>query len=74
MDLTEIIQAIRSHKIRITSHADEETAADRLAMDGVSYAVLHGELIEDYPADRPYPSCFVLGRTPAGIAVHRVWA
>lgn len=36
--------------------------------------MLHGEIIEDYPSDRPYPSCLVFGCTFAGDPVHSVWA
>jgi len=43
-------------------------------MDDVYASVLHGEIIEDYPGDRPYPSCLIYGRTPAGDNVHSVWA
>ena len=32
------------------------------------------QIIKDYPADRPYPSCLILGRTSGGIPVHSVWA
>lgn len=74
MNLSEIIQAIRFHRVRITDHADEEAVADQLTMDDVFYSVLHGEVIEDYPEGRPYPSCLVFGRTSNGLAVHTVWA
>jgi hypothetical protein len=69
-----ITKAIRDGKVRITDHADEETASDGLTFDEVAYSVLHGEVIEDYPTDRPYPSCLILGMTPAGHPVHSVWA
>ena len=34
----------------------------------------YGEIIEDYPDDKPYPSCLVLGKTSIGDPVHSVWA
>ncbi|MEA1962061.1 MAG: DUF4258 domain-containing protein [Bacillota bacterium] len=36
--------------------------------------ILNGEVIEDYPADYPYPSCLILGCTQADNALHVVCA
>ena len=69
-----IIEAIRHDRIRITDHADEEAQADRLSFDEIFTSVLHGEVIEDYPDDRPYPSCLVYGDTFSDQPVHSVWA
>jgi hypothetical protein len=74
MNIAGIIEAVRSGRVRITDHADEEAAADRLKIEEIFYSVLHGEVIEDYPTDKPYPSCLILGRTSEGVAVHSVWA
>jgi len=74
MQLADITDAIRSHRVRITDHADEEAASDKLTIEEIYFAVLHGEIIEEYPGDRPYPSCLIFGRTSAGLAVHSVWA
>ena len=41
----------------ITDHAHEEAQADDLSFDEVYFSVVHGEIIEEYPEDRPYPSC-----------------
>lgn len=74
MDILQIIGAIRSNQVRISDHADEEATADRLSIDEVYSAVLHGEIIEDYPSDWPYPSCLIAGQIPTGDPVHSVWA
>jgi hypothetical protein len=74
MIIEDFRNAIQDHRIRITDHADEETDADRLTFDEVFYSVLHGEIIEEYPDDKPYPSCLVNGLTFSGDAVHSVWA
>jgi hypothetical protein len=74
VDINDIVGAIQAGRIRITDHAVEEAHADDLSLDEVSFSVLHGEIIEDYPSDRPYPSCLILGRTKGGVAVHSVWA
>jgi len=74
MDIDDITAPVRNGRVRITDHADEEARDDGLAFDDICFSVLHGEIIEDYPDDRPYPSCLIYGRTPAGDPVHSVWA
>ena len=74
MDISDLIEAIQSGRVRITDHADEEADSDRLGFEEVYFSVIHGEIIESYPTDRPYPSCLVLGRTFSGDHVHTVWA
>ena len=74
MELSNIIDAIQANRIRITDHADEEAESDQLTFDEVYFSVFHGEIIEDYPDDKPYQSCLVYGRTFSGDPVHSVWA
>ena len=73
MDITDIVGAIQPGKVRITDHADEEADSDRLGFEEIYFSVMHGEIIESYPTDRPYPSCLISGRTFSGDPVHRVW-
>lgn len=74
MDILNVIDSIRGHRVRITDHADEEAAADRLRLEDVYFSVEHGDLIEDYPRDRPYPSCLIHGISPTNEHIHSVWA
>ena len=74
MNITVIIQAIQANRVRIADHADEEAEADHLMFDEIYFSVLHGEIIEDYPNDKPYPSCLIYGETFSGAPVHSVWA
>ncbi len=74
MSLEDIIDAIRNQRVRITDHADEEAQADRLTFDQVFYSVFQGEVIEDYPDDKPYPSCLIYGDAFNGEPIHSVWA
>lgn len=37
-------------------------------------AVLNGKIIEDYPKDKPYPSCLIYGRTSERRPLHIVCA
>lgn len=74
MDLENIIKAIRNHRVRITDHADEETVDDGLTYEEIYFSVINGEIIEDYPEDKPYPSCLILGKNFMGEPIHSVWA
>ncbi len=74
MELSNIIDAIQAKRIRITDHADEEAESDQLTFDEIYFSVFHGEIIKDYPDDKPYQSCLVYGKTFSGDPVHSVWA
>ena len=74
MNIQDIIEAIRHNRIRITDHADEEAQADGLTFDEIFFSVLKGEIIEEYPTDRPYPSCLIYGESFTGEPIHSVWA
>ena len=74
MDIENIINAIRNSRVRITDHADEEAFDDSLTYEEVCSSVIQGEVIEDYPNDKPYPSCLILGRDFSSESIHSVWA
>lgn len=74
MDISEIIDAINAKRIRITDHADEEAQADNLKYEEIYFTALHGEIIENYPEDKPYPSCLIFGEISSGDPIHSVWA
>ena len=72
--LEAIIGSIRSNRIRITDHADEEAHNDRLSFNEILPSISAGETIEQYPEDRPYPSCLILSKNARGEPIHTVWA
>jgi hypothetical protein len=63
---------VRTSQIRITDHADEEAVDDALTFDEIYFSVMHGEIIEEYPDDKPHPSCLVMGKNFAGDPIHSV--
>lgn len=71
--LPDIIHAIQNSRVRITDHADEETFNDDLTYEEVYASVVQGEIIENYPTDRPYPSCLIFGKNFLGEPIHSVW-
>ena len=74
MDIQDITTAIRDGKIRITDHAEEAAVDDHLSWDDIFYSVDSGEVIEDYPSDKPYPSCLIFGKSSKAEPIHSVWA
>lgn len=74
MNLKKIIEAIIANRVRISDHADEEAQDDNLTFDEVVFSVIHGEIIESYPDDMPYPSFLIYGQSFAGDPIHSVWA
>ena len=74
MDIENIIDAIRNNRVRITDHADEEAFDDGLTFEEIYFSVMHGEVIEDYLNDKPYPSCLIMGKNFSGKPIHSVWA
>jgi hypothetical protein len=74
VNIQDIISAVQEHRIRITDHADEEAQADSLIFDEIFFSVLQGEIVEDYPTDKPYPSCLIYGDNFQGEPIHSVWA
>ena len=74
MRIRDIVQAIESDCIRISNHADDEAQEDELALGAILHSASHGEIIEDYPTDKPYPSCLIYGDTTQGEPIHSVWA
>ena len=74
IQINDVIEAILSDRVRISDHAYEESEDDQLTFDEVYNSVIHGEIIEEYPDDKPYPSCLILGQTFNADLVHSVWA
>lgn len=74
MDIENIINAIRGSRVRITDHADEEIFDDSLTYEEIYSSVIQGEVIEDYPNDKPYPSCLIMGKNFSSEPIHSVWA
>ena len=72
MEINNIIGAIRNNRIQITDHADEEAENDQLTFDEIYFSVLNGEVIEDYPDDKPYPSYLIYDQTFSGDPIHSV--
>jgi len=75
MEYAEIRQCMVAY--RFTDHARREMETESfgaIRVDEVLQALDSGEIIEEYPEDKPYPSCLILGRTAVGRPIHVVCA
>ena len=72
MSIEEIAQLCKKQALRWTNHILERIVRRDINTDDVENALTHGEIIEHYPSDYPFPSCLVLGQTKAGKALHVV--
>jgi len=73
--LEQIVKCIREEDYLYTRHARHEMETEELGEikdEEVCEAVLSGKIIEDYPQDKPYPSCLIYGRTSVGRPLHVV--
>lgn len=64
-------------RLKFSGHAKDEMLGEEYGVISpreVRQALQSGEIIEDYPEDRPYVSCLVYGRTRQGRPLHVVCA
>ena len=73
MDIDDIRDALLNDRYRTTEHANEKTTIEQITFAYIRESVLSGEIIEDYPHDRPLPSCLVNGASPDAGYLHSVW-
>ena len=74
MEIIDAPNAVQSGRIRSTNHADEGAQSDRVSYDEMFSSAPKGMIIEDYPNDKPYPSCLIAGNSFKGEPVHSFWA
>ena len=75
--IEEIQKCFITDAVVYTQHARWEMRAEEFGpiTDREVYeAVCNGEVIEEYPQDKPYPSVLIFGRTSSGRPLHIVCA
>jgi len=60
LDRAAVAEAIRAGRVEWQRHAFERMVERRITRTEVHAALFHGEVIEDYPDDRPFPSALIL--------------
>ena len=74
IEIQSIIESIKAKRLRVTDHADEEANNDLISIKEALETISAGEIIEQYPDDKPYPSCLIFSRLESGDPIHTVWA
>ncbi|HHT9120770.1 MAG TPA: DUF4258 domain-containing protein [Candidatus Hypogeohydataceae bacterium YC41] len=61
MDLEKLRRCIREGQYQWRKHTLLRLAQREISQDIILEVVDKGEIIEDYPEDKPFPSCLILG-------------
>lgn len=72
MDLVLLKSLISQKKVKWATHCLERLQERDITREDVFNCIFHGEIIEDYPEDFPYPSCLVFGYTVNQQTIHVV--
>ena len=72
MTIEDIAFLCEKKSVRWTRHILERIFQKGIYIDDVINALTHGEIIEHYPSDYPFPSCLVLGYTSTEKPLHVV--
>lgn len=57
----EIKKKFKEKKVTFSNHAKKRIDERKVLISEIERVVLNGEIIEEYPEDKPYPSCLILG-------------
>lgn len=72
LDIRELRKLCIEGSIKWSLHAIKRLRERGISMDDFKDCILNGEIIRQYPDDRPTPSCLVLGWVHHGTALHVV--
>lgn len=64
----------KSGKLQWTNHMMIRLFQRNISTEDIEYAIMNGEIIEEYQDDYPYPSCLILGLTIQNRSLHIVCA
>src|SRR4030042_730356 len=68
--LEDIRRRVESGNYWFTIHGFERCVERSIAPEEMKYAIMHGEIIEEYPEDKYGPSCLILGKARNGKILH----
>jgi hypothetical protein len=74
MDIKQIKQSITADNYEMSQHALERALERDIWKEDIEHAIIHGEIIEEYEDDKPYPSCLIYGKDKKGTPIHVVCA
>ena len=68
--IEKIKEQVEAENYRFTIHSLERCVERHISPNEVKYAMLSGEVIEDYQEDKYGPSCLIYGVTKEGRILH----
>ena len=72
LDIEQFRQNNKAENYIVTMHSRRRMNERGILLRDVMYTVDHGEIIEQYSEDYPFPSCLILGVTVDGKYLHAV--
>lgn len=74
------LYTVSDETIQMTEHVHRRCRERGITLDEIKHCIMDGEIIEDYPADYPFPSALVLGceiskplHVVAGVSGEYLW-
>jgi len=72
LDINNLRKICIPENIEITMHAARRLEQRGISINDIIHCIIHGEIIEQYPTDYPYPSCLILGISVNDKLIHTV--
>jgi hypothetical protein len=65
-----LIQRFQNKNYLFTNHGSDQAAMRGISSNEIEHAIINGQVIEDYPADKYGASCLIMGKTSTGRVLH----
>ena len=72
VDIHDLKELTNQSKILWTEHIALRLMQRDIKRADVLECIQTGEIIEQYPTDKPFPSCLILGKSVLGVDIHVV--
>lgn len=74
LDIEHIRKKWKAGSYEISLHARKRMGVRQITLDEIGEVLEKGEIIEQYPNDKPYPSCLIFGAIRKGFPLYVVCA
>lgn len=72
LNIDKIKHLVNDDKLRWTNHITIRLLQRNITQEDIEFALLNGEIIENYEDDYPFPSCLILGTNKSNEYIHIV--
>lgn len=70
--MSDILRCVKQKRVRMTIHVKKRMDERDIDTDDLLHVLENGDILEQYPNDKPFPSCLVKGMTREGREIHVV--